>query len=238
MPELSTRDQIVILADNFERSYPHEIVSWAALAYGEALVMATGFGPEGIVILHILHQVAPRTTVFYLDTDLFFPETYQLKEDLEARFNMTFVRVATDLSVDEQTRQFGPDLWELAPNDCCRLRKVLPLREYLRGKKAWITAIRRDQTAHRASAKAIEWDATNNLVKVNPLINWTLEQVWTYIHLFELPVNPLHHQGYPSIGCAPCTRPVAEGADPRSGRWVGREKIECGIHMQLGDEQE
>jgi len=102
MPELSTRDQIVILADNFERSYPHEIVSWAALAYRDALVMATNLGPEGIVILHILQQVASRTTVFHLDTDLFFPETYRLKEALEARFGTTFVRVATDLSVGEQ----------------------------------------------------------------------------------------------------------------------------------------
>jgi len=96
----------------------------------------------------------------------------------------------------------------------------------------------RDQAAQRATAKAIEWDATNNLVKVDPLINWTYEQVWTYIYLFELPVNPLHHQGYPSIGCAPCTRPAAEGADPRSGRWVDREKVECGIHKQAGGEKE
>jgi phosphoadenosine phosphosulfate reductase len=109
---------------------------------------------------------------------------------------------------------------------------VEPLRAYLRTKTAWITAIRRDQTSHRSSAKPIEWDSTNGLVKVNPLVNWSQEQVWTYIHLFDLPYNELHHKGYPSIGCAPCTRPAAEGADPRSGRWVGHKKVECGIHLQ------
>jgi phosphoadenosine phosphosulfate reductase len=167
--------------------------------------MATGFGPEGIVLLHILHEVAPQTTVFYLDTELFFPETYQLKDNLETLFGMEFERVASTLSVAEQAGRFGPDLWERDPDHCCRLRKVLPLREYLRDKKAWVTGIRREQTAQRA----IEWDAANGLVKI----------------------NPLHHKGYPSIGCAPCTRPVTEGADPRSGRWVGRQKVECGIHM-------
>jgi phosphoadenosine phosphosulfate reductase len=238
MPEIPTRDQVVILADAFERSYPHEIIAWAAHAYGQGLVMATGFGPEGVVSLHILNQVAPQTTVFYLDTDLFFSETYKLKDELEGRFKMKFERVATPLNVDQQAEQYGANLWEREPDQCCRLRKVLPLREYLKGKRAWITAIRRDQTAQRATARAIEWDAANGLVKVNPLINWTYEQVWTYLYLFELPVNPLHHQGYPSIGCAPCTRPVAEGADPRSGLWVGREKVECGIHIQEGNKTE
>jgi phosphoadenosine phosphosulfate reductase len=232
MSELSELDQLVILADNFERSYPHEIIAWASHNYGDGLVMATGFGPEGIVILHIVHQVAPEIQVFYLDTDLLFPETYQLRDRLEQRFGIGFTRVATALSVDQQNEQVGPELWSSQPDRCCRLRKVEPLRAFLKDKKAWITGIRRDQTAHRASAKPIEWDAGNGLVKINPLINWSQEQVWTYIHLFELPYNELHHKGYPSIGCAPCTRPVAEGADPRSGRWVGREKVECGIHLQ------
>lgn len=232
MPELSERDQIVILADNFEHSYPYEIIAWAAHTYGEKLVMATGFGPEGIVILDIVQKVAPKTTVFYIDTDLLFPETHALREKLEARYGMTFQRISTDLTLKEQARQHGPELWTRDPNLCCRMRKVLPLRQYLKDKRAWITGIRRDQTALRAQSKAIEWDEANGLVKVNPLINWSESQVWTYIELFELPVNELHHKGYPSIGCWPCTRPVQEGADPRSGRWVGHKKVECGIHMQ------
>lgn len=225
-------DELAILADNFERSYPHEIIAWSALRFGRGLAMATGFGPEGIVIMHILQQVAPETTIFYLDTDLFFPETYALRDKLEAHFGMKFQRISSTISLEEQTELFGSELWAREPDLCCRLRKVEPLRAYLRTKLAWITAIRRDQTSHRANARAIEWDATNGLVKVNPLVNWTQDQVWTYLQLFELPYNELHRRGYPSIGCLPCTRPVAEGADPRSGRWVGRSKVECGIHLQ------
>ncbi len=232
MPELSERDQIVILADIFENSYPYEIIAWAAHTYGDKLVMATGFGPEGIVILDIVQKVAPKTTIFYIDTDLLFPETHTLREKLEARYGIHFQRISTDLSLKEQARQHGPELWTRDPNLCCRIRKVQPLRAYLKDKRAWITGIRREQTAVRAQSKAIEWDEANGLVKVNPLINWSEAQVWTYIEIFELPVNELHHKGYPSIGCWPCTRPVQDGADPRSGRWVGHKKVECGIHLQ------
>ncbi len=228
----SIHDEIALLADNFSHSYPHEIIAWARHRFGDGLVMATGFGPEGIVILHIVQQVAPGTQVFYIDTDLLFPETYQLRDQLETRFGIRFTRVSSTLSVAEQHEQIAPELWVSQPDQCCRIRKVEPLRAFLKDKKAWITGIRRDQTGHRAQAQPIEWDKTNGLVKVNPLLNWTQEQVWTYIHLFELPYNILHTRGYPSIGCAPCTRPVMEGADPRSGRWVGHKKVECGIHLQ------
>ena len=228
----SIHDEITLLADNFSHSYPHEIIAWARHRFGEGLVMATGFGPEGIVILHIVQQAAPGTQVFYLDTGLLFPETYQLRDQLEQHFGIQFTRIATPLSVQQQNKQIGPELWASQPDQCCRIRKVEPLRAFLKDKKAWITGIRRSQTGHRANAQPIEWDKTNELVKVNPLLNWTQEQVWTYIHLFELPYNVLHTRGYPSIGCAPCTRPVAEGADPRSGRWVGHKKVECGIHLQ------
>ncbi len=235
--ELPDPQHLGLLADNFERSYPHEIIAWAAHVYGEGLAMATGFGPEGIVIMHIVSQVAPKTQIFYLDTDLFFPETYALRDELQRRFNLSFERVATPLSLDQQTEQYGPELWSRDPNQCCRLRKVDPLRAYLKQKQAWITGIRRDQTRLRRDAKPIEWDQTNGLVKLNPLLNWSHEQVWTYIYLFDLPTNVLHKSGYPSIGCWPCTRPAAEGADPRSGRWVGFQKVECGIHMQAADEK-
>ena len=145
-------DEIAILADNFEQSYPHEILAWAAHRFGAGLAMATGFGPEGIVIMHILHEVSPTTTVFYLDTDLFFPETYALRDKLEERFGKKFERISTGLSLDQQNEQYGPELWSREPNHCCRLRKVEPLRAYLHTKLAWITAIRRDQTAHRFGA--------------------------------------------------------------------------------------
>ncbi len=232
MHSLPIFDEVALLADNFEHSYPHEILAWAAHRFEQGLVMATGFGPEGIVIMHILNQVSPETTIFYLDTDLFFPETYALRDKLEELFGKKFLRISPTLSLDQQNEQYGPELWDRNPDRCCRLRKVEPLRAFLKTQQAWITAIRREQTSNRANARPIEWDAVNGLVKINPLVTWSQEQVWTYIHLFELPYNELHHKGYPSIGCAPCTRPVAEGADPRSGRWVGHKKVDCGIHLQ------
>jgi phosphoadenosine phosphosulfate reductase len=237
MDDLPDREHLHLLAENFERSYPHEIIAWASHTYGDGLVMATGFGPEGIVIMHIVSQVAPKTKIFYLDTDLFFPETYALRDELQQRFNLSFERVATTVGLDQQTEQYGPELWSHDPNLCCGIRKVQPLRTYLKQKKAWITAIRRDQTRTRQTAKPIEWDETNGLVKLNPLLNWSHEQVWTYIYLFDLPTNSLHKSGYPSIGCWPCTRPAAEGANPRSGRWVGFQKVECGIHVKPSDEK-
>ncbi len=237
MNELPGLDEIDLLAENFERSYPHEIIAWAAHTYGRGLAMATGFGPEGIVIMHIVSQVAPKTQIFYLDTDLFFPETYALRDELQQRFGISFVRIATPISLDQQKQEYGPELWTRNPDQCCRIRKVNPLRAYLKKKKAWITGIRRDQTHMRLSAKPIEWDQTNGLVKVNPLLNWSQDQVWTYIYMFDLPTNVLHRRGYPSIGCQPCTRPAADGADPRSGRWVGFKKVECGIHMKAADER-
>lgn len=235
MNELPSREEILLLAENFEHSYPHEIIAWAAHTYGRGLAMATGFGPEGIVIMHMVSQVAPKTQIFYLDTDLFFPETYALRDQLQERLGLSFERIATPLSLEQQSAQYGPELWTHDPDHCCRLRKVEPLRAYLKKKKAWITGIRRDQTRTRLSSMPIEWDYTNNLVKINPLLNWSQDQVWTYLYLFDLPTNVLHTRGYPSIGCQPCTRPVAEGADPRSGRWVGFKKVECGIHMQADE---
>jgi phosphoadenosine phosphosulfate reductase len=135
------------------------------------------------------------------------------------------------LSLAAQADQHGPALWSHDPDRCCQLRKVAPLRQYLATQRAWISAIRRDQTRHRASAGLVEWDRTNGLVKLNPLAAWTAGQVWAYVLKYELPYNPLHDQGYPSIGCWPCTRAVAAGADPRSGRWAGLAKTECGIHL-------
>jgi len=121
-------DEVAILADNFEHSYPHEIIAWSALRFGKGLAMATGFGPEGIVILHILNQVAPETTVFYLDTDLFFPETYALRDKLEQLLGKKFARISGNLSRSQQNEQYGPELWAREPDRCCRLRKVEPLR--------------------------------------------------------------------------------------------------------------
>jgi phosphoadenosine phosphosulfate reductase len=220
------------VSDQFEAADPVEILRWGVENFAPKLALSTGFGPEGVVLMHLLSQIAPETTVFYLDTDLLFEETYELRDKLTARLGIQFTRVHSGISLEAQSAEFGPALWSHNPDQCCNLRKVVPLRRFLATQKAWITAIRRDQTTNRANAGLVEWDKTNGLVKLNPLANWSHKKVWAHVMEHSLPYNPLHDQGYPSIGCWPCTKAVAAGADPRSGRWAGLEKTECGIHLQ------
>jgi phosphoadenosine phosphosulfate reductase len=227
-----TRSELKLVSDHFEGRRPEEILQWGIDSFAPGLALATGFGAEGVTLMHMVSQLAPETTVFYLDTELLFPETYELRDQLAERLGLTFTRVATRLTLDEQARQYGDALWARDPNQCCHLRKVQPLREYLLFKDAWITAIRRDQTTARAKAGLVEWDSANGLVKLNPLAGWTKADVWAYLHIHELPYNRLHDRGYKSIGCWPCTRAVAPGEDDRAGRWSGFGKTECGIHLK------
>jgi phosphoadenosine phosphosulfate reductase len=173
-----------------------------------------------------------RTRVFYLDTDLLFPETYALRDQLEARYGVHFERRTTSLSLDAQAADHGERLWERRPDDCCRLRKVEPLREMLSGLRAWVTGVRRDQSPTRAAVGIVERDPQFGLIKINPLARWSSQDVWKYIVKHDVPYNPLHDQGYPSVGCTPCTTPVQIGEDPRAGRWRGLNKTECGIHKE------
>jgi phosphoadenosine phosphosulfate reductase len=181
--------------------------------------------------MHLIAQIDVDTTVFYLDTDLLFPETYRLRDTLASLFGLRFTCVRSSLSLEAQAAAYGAALWQHNPDVCCYVRKVEPLRRFLATQQAWITGIRRQQTATRARARRIEWDQSNGLVKLNPLADWSTEQVWAYLRAHDLPVNPLHAQGYPSIGCAPCTRPVQAGEEARAGRWAGWHKTECGIHL-------
>lgn len=209
-----------------------EILRWAAERFAPRIVFATAFGPEGLVLLDMITTGHLRIDVFTLDTGLFFPETYSLWRRLEQRYGVRIRAVRPTLDLDEQAREHGPSLWSRDPEGCCALRKVEPLRGELRGRDAWITAIRRDQTSDRASAREIEWDEVHGLAKVNPLVSWSAREVWTYLREHDVPTNPLHERGYPSIGCWPCTGPVAAGEDPRAGRWRGRAKTECGLHVR------
>jgi phosphoadenosine phosphosulfate reductase len=182
--------------------------------------------------MHMVSQIRPETVTFYLDTDLLFPETYALRDELARRLGVRFERVPGSLPLEVQAAKYGEELWKRDPDLCCYVRKVVPQRQYLSQHRAWITGIRRDQTAFRANAGLVEWDTTNKMVKLNPLAAWTSEQVWNYIREHDLPYNALHDRGYPSIGCRPCTRAVAPGEDPRAGRWSGTKKTECGIHLK------
>ena len=212
---------------------PGEVLTWGFDYFGNDLVMATGFGTSGIVLMHALSELHREDgAVFYLDTDLLFPETKELKERLSDRLGITFTRVEPEINLEAQEKRYGPALWERNPNTCCHIRKVLPLRRFLSDKKAWITGVRRDQSASRESTNIIEWDEAHQLVKLNPLAHWTTKEVWSYIAQHRLPYNALHDKGYPSIGCMPCTRATEPGEDDRAGRWSNHNKLECGIHLQ------
>ena len=189
-------------------------------------------GPRAWCCCDLVASERLDVDVFTLDTGLFFPETYALWRQLEARYGLAIRAVRPALDLEQQAARHGEALWSREPDRCCQLRKVEPLREALRGHDAWISAIRRDQTQDRADARTVEHDRRHGLVKVNPLVAWSAREVWAYLREHDVPVNPLHARGYPSIGCQPCTGPVADGEDPRAGRWRGREKTECGLHLR------
>jgi len=214
-------EELEAVSEGFECASPEAVLYWAAGRFGDEVALATGFGAEGCVLVDMLSRVAPRMRVFYLDTDLLFPETYALAERLRARYGVRFERRATRLSLGAQAELHGERLWERDPGECCRLRKVEPLREMLAGLRAWVTAIRREQTPARAGAGVVERDAKFGLVKINPLAAWTARDVWGYVVEHDVPYNPLHDLNFASVGCAPCTTPVRAGEDPRAGRWRG-----------------
>jgi phosphoadenosine phosphosulfate reductase len=210
-----------------------EILDWALHRFDGQIAMASGFGPEGMVLIDMAARLRSDIRVFTLDTGVLFPETYDLMKKVEHRYGIRVERAQAKQSIEQQEREHGAALWLRAPDRCCYMRKVEPLREKLSKLGAWIAAIRRDQTPDRAHAQKIEWDTKFGLVKINPLCDWTSDMVWDYIRENELPYNPLHDEGLPSIGCWPCTRAVTAGADPRSGRWSGFAKTECGLHQRV-----
>lgn len=226
-----TDEELKRVSDDFEGAPPEAVLRWAAERFGPDVALATGFGAEGCVLVDVLarHHVPMR--IFYLDTDVLFPETYQLKENLEARYGLSIEARRTPLTLSAQAAAHGDKLWESRPDECCRLRKVEPLRETLSHLRAWSTAIRRDQSAARAGVGIVERDRKFGIIKINPLAAWGAREVWSYILRHEVPYNPLHDRGYPSIGCAPCTSPVGVGEDVRAGRWRGTAKTECGLHQ-------
>ncbi len=235
MNSLHTTIDLESVAHQLERQGPEVTLRWAIATFGEQLAVATGFGPSGIVILHLVSQIDPGVNVFYLETDLLFGEIHALRAQLQERLGLKIEAVPSSLSLEEQATKHGESLWRRDPNLCCYLRKVEPLRRYLADKRAWVTGIRRDQAPSRATTQVVTWDAGNGLIKINPLAAWTSEQVWEYIQTHDLPFNPLHRLGFPSVGCWPCTRSVLSGEHLRAGRWDGFAKTECGLHLSGGN---
>jgi phosphoadenosine phosphosulfate reductase len=210
---------------------PPDILRWAVSRFHPRLTMATAFGAEGCCLIHMLAEVEPAVPVFNLETGYQFPETLELRERIRERYGIAVELVRPELSVAEYEAKHGGPLYRRRPDQCCHDRKAVPLRRALAGSDAWVSAIRRDQTGDRALADVVQWDAKFHRVKVNPLLHWTRGDVWQFIAAHDVPYNPLHDRGYPSIGCWPCTGPVAEGADERAGRWAGTAKKECGLHV-------
>ncbi len=209
------------------------ILDWATTTYRDRIVLACSFGgASGMVLVDLLARRKRNVPVYYLDTGVLFEETYALVDRVRERYGIEPLPVRSQLTLDAQAREHGEALWERDPDACCAVRKVEPQRAFLAQYGAWITGIRRDQSQTRAQASYVEWDPNESgLAKIAPLVDWTERDVWTYIHRFDVPYNPLLDQGYPSIGCAPCTRRVEPDADARSGRWSGFAKTECGLHV-------
>jgi phosphoadenosine phosphosulfate reductase len=185
---------------------------------------------QDAVLVDLAAKLRPGVDVLFLDTGYHFVETVGTRDAVEAVYDINVVNVTPENSVAKQDELYGKDLFAREPNECCRMRKVEPLSKALRGYTAWVTGIRRVEAPTRAEAPLISWDKAFGLVKINPLAAWTDEDMQSYIDANDVLVNPLVFEGYPSIGCAPCTAKPVEGADPRSGRWAGLSKTECGLH--------
>lgn len=211
-----------------------EIVAWLVRRFPRSdVVVSTGFGMEGSVVIELLSRHWDRFDVYWLDTHVLFPETHATRAALAERFpGVQFVNAGTDLTTEAQARQFGPELWHTSPDLCCHLRKVQPMGKLLRGREVWVTGLRRESAPTRAGLRQVMWDWQFDLLKVSPLAAWSREDVRQHLAAHAIPSNPLHERGYPSIGCMPCTRPVdgtTGNDDTRAGRWDGR-RTECGLH--------
>jgi phosphoadenosine phosphosulfate reductase len=224
------KDQVQQIQSHAERLRPEEVLRWAFSTFDQDVAISSGMGVEGMVLLDIASRITPNLRVFTIDTEFLFPETYDLIERVEKRYGIRIERLFSSLTPEQQETVHGSALWARNPDQCCNLRKIEPLKKKLSTLRAWITAIRRDQTSHRASAKRVEWDSKFGLIKINPLVDWTSDMVWSYVKKHDVPYNALHDRNFPSIGCMHCTRAVRHGEDPRAGRWAGADKTECGLH--------
>jgi phosphoadenosine phosphosulfate reductase len=210
-----------------------DVLQWAYDHYGDnELVYACSFGIEGIVLIDLISKVKENARVVFLDTDVHFAETYKLIEDVRKKYPKLLIELKKPaITLEEQATQYGDKLWETEPNKCCEIRKITPLQEVLTGATAWLSGLRREQSESRKNTNFINKDKRFQSVKICPLIHWTWKDIWRYAHKHNLPYNPLHDNGYPSIGCKTCTVAAFNADDMRAGRWSGSGKTECGLHQ-------
>ncbi len=218
------------LNDELRDAQPLEILARAHELYGAKLALVSSFGAESAVLLHLAAQVDPGIAVLFLDTGMLFGQTLDYRKSLAAKLGLTGVRDLRPTFADVALHDPKSDLWRTSVDACCNIRKVVPLDNALGEYAAWITGRKRFQGGDRLRLRVVE-EGDNGQIKFNPLANWSREQIEAYTIENDIPAHPLVAQGFPSIGCWPCTKPVEQGADPRSGRWAGQEKTECGIHV-------
>ena len=223
--------QLDLESNRLEGSEPEEIIRWAVETYGDDLALSASFGGgEGMALLDMISKITDKVTVLTIDTGFIFRETAEFREEVMRRYKLPVEVLRPTLTVEEQVERYGDQMRTCTPDLCCQVRKIEPLQRALQGYDAWMTGIRREQTPQRANTKIAAWEERYNAAKIAPLAAWTDEQVWDYVKRHDVPVNPLLHQGYKSIGCEPQTRPVHDDEDPRAGRWAGMDKTECGLH--------
>ena len=229
----SEHGRLADLADwagrEFDRAPALEILEWAAAEFGPSWCVASSMADA--VVPHLASRVQPGVDVIFLDTGYHFAETIGTRDAVKATMPITLRTITPELTVAEQDAQFGPDLFARDPDKCCSMRKVTPLGTALAPYAAWTAGLRRDESFSRSRTKVVHWDAHRGLVKINPIATWTQDQADAWIAEHGVLVNPLAYDGYPSIGCQPCTRRVAPGEDARAGRWADSAKVECGLHV-------
>lgn len=231
-----TEADIAELNEKLAGKPAEEIIRWAADTFGSDITFASSFGAEDVVVIDMIARVAREVPVFTLDTGRLHQETYDVMERVRVKYELPIVsffperRAVETLEREKGFYSFRESID--ARKECCGIRKVEPLKRALSGKRAWMTGLRASQAATRTDMHAVEWDEGNGIAKVNPLIEWTEEQVWDYIKANGVPYNDLHDQNFPSIGCAPCTRAIQPGEDVRAGRWwwENPDSKECGLH--------
>ena len=231
-------ERVAVWADRFSNTPAQEVLAFFNHEFGDKICLSSSMGAEDQVLTHMLLNINPGFRIFTLDTGRLFPETLNLIQETQSKFRADFTVFFPDYKeVQKMVREKRINLFfESVDNRkyCCHVRKVEPLKRALAGMQAWITGIRKDQTLNRFNTRAVEWDDTYGLIKINPLFRWTEKMVWDYIRENNIPYNELHDKGFPSIGCQPCTRSISQGEDPRAGRWWWEDQghKECGLHMK------
>jgi phosphoadenosine phosphosulfate reductase len=224
------------LNKKFANSTPQEVLQYFLINFKGKIALSSSLGAEDQVLTDMIYRIDKSTSIFTLDTGRLFPETYDLIDQTNKKYGI-FINIyfPDHKAVEKMVKENGINLfYDSIENrkECCHIRKIEPLKRAFSNLKVWISGLRKDQSVTRFYSKLIEWDGTNKLLKINPLINWTEQQVWDYIHKYHIPYNSLHEKGYPSIGCQPCTRAIKTGEDIRAGRWWWEkpEDKECGLH--------